>query len=291
MRIKYEKNKVVLTDLNRFHIEQILECGQCFHFEKVKEHHYRIIAYGRMIEVLQEDNKAVILHATKKEFEEIWSAYFDLSRNYGEIVNKLEKDEILKKAIAYKPGIRILKQEPFECLISFIISQNKQIPHIKQIIRNISERFGTKKQLEDGQGYYAFPTLEQLAKAKEEDLRECKAGFRAKYIVDACGKLCGGIIDLDTIGQKDLVEARQELLKIKGVGNKVADCMLLYGLGYHEAFPKDVWIKRIMEFFYFDGKDTKMDIIEEYARGKFGNLAGFAQQYLFYYAREFKIGK
>lgn len=189
-----------------------------------------------------------------------------------------------------KPGIRILKQDFFETLISFIISQNKQIPHIKQIVHTISERFGDAIILEDGRRVYAFPTVEQLSVVTEEQLRECKVGFRAPYIKCAVDMVASGEISKEKLLSMSVKEAREKLMTIKGVGEKVANCVLLFGLGFTDTFPVDVWMKRIMEYMYFDEPQDKKTI-EAFAMGKYGELAGYAQQYLFFYGRENGLGK
>lgn len=284
-KLDYSDNNVIMTNFNSFKIDEILECGQCFRFEKIRENHYIIIAYGRVLNIEQINNKVMFYPCTEQDFHDIWVNYFDLNTNYDDIKQKLMNDDTMKKAINYADGIRILNQQPFECLISFIISQNNRIPMIKQVIKNISEKYG--QPLNE---YYSFPTLEELSIVKNEELRECKTGFRDKYIIDAVLNLNDGNINLDELFKLSSDDAKKELMKIKGVGTKVADCVLLFSLKKNDVFPTDVWIKRVMEYFYFDGKETNIKQIHEFARDKWGNLAGYAQQYLFYYARSEKIG-
>ncbi|MBR3599819.1 MAG: DNA-3-methyladenine glycosylase 2 family protein, partial [Lachnospiraceae bacterium] len=230
-------------------------------------------------------------NTSMKEYDCIWKKYFDIETDYGKIKQDiLSIDSRLRDAIEAKPGIRILKQDLFETLISFIISQNKQIPHIKQIVHLISERYGNKIELSDGRSVYAFPTVEQLSAVSEEELRECKVGFRAPYIKCAVEMVASGEISKDKLLSMDVSEARQTLMTIKGVGEKVANCVLLFGLGFADTFPVDVWMKRIMEYMYFDGSQDKK-VIEAYAMEKYGALAGYAQQYLFFYGREKGLGK
>ena len=178
-------------------------------------------------------------------------------------------------------------------LISFIISQNKAIPHIQQCIHNISERYGQEieHEEEDDRRYYTFPTPEELAKATEQELRECKVGFRAPYIVDACQKVMNGEIVLNDLFNMSSQEAKEELMKIKGVGPKVSDCILLFAYGKMDLFPTDVWIKRVIEGMYFEGKEISLQAIQTFAREYFADLAGYAQQYLFYYGRENSLYK
>lgn len=284
--VSYEKNKVILRNINSFKIKEILECGQCFRFDRVTDCHYKIIAYGKKLNILEENNKIILFPSNKNDFEKIWLTYFDLNLNYNEIKKNLKEDKVLKKAIEYAEGIRILRQEPFECLISFIISQNNRIPMIKKVIENISEKYG--KKIEGG---FAFPTVDELKKATVDELRQCKTGFRDKYILDAVTKIQRGEIDLDELNKLDTMEIKKRLMEIKGVGTKVSDCVILFGYGRKESFPVDVWIKKIMEYLYFDKKATDNKTIEKYARENFGVHSGIAQQYLFNYAFHEKIGK
>lgn len=279
-------NTLIIEDVNCFNIEEILECGQCFRFEKKGELSYKIIAYGKVLNIVQEGNRVEMFPCSQKEYESIWKNYFDMDRDYNEIKIKVSKnDEIMKKATDYAGGIRILNQEPYECLMSFIISQNNNIPRIKGIISRMAEKYG-KKEGED----YLFPALEEIKNASEEDLFGLRMGFRAKYIKDCIDKLLSGEVGFDKIDELSTEELLKMLLKIKGVGQKVADCTMLFSMGRREVFPTDVWVKRVMEHLYFDGKDTNIKDIHSFAKDKWGELAGYAQQYLFYYARSLKIG-
>ncbi|ONI43097.1 hypothetical protein AN639_11330 [Candidatus Epulonipiscium fishelsonii] len=177
-------------------------------------------------------------------------------------------------------------------LISFIISQNNSIPQIKNCIENITKKFGEKLENVDSEiEYYSFPTAEELIKIPEEELRECKVGFRAPYIIDACKKVVEGEINLNEIFTMKTSIARNILMKIKGVGPKIADCVLLFAYGKMEVFPTDVWIKRVIEGLYFEGREQKLQDIQQFAKDYYGELAGYAQQYLFYYARENELFK
>ena len=209
-----------------------------------------------------------------------------MDNDYGLIKQSVIKaDGALKTAVDEKSGIRILNQDFFETLISFIVSQNKSIPQIKQCVKNISHRFGDEVIGYNGEAFYVFPDVQRLHDATEEELRECKVGFRAPYIKNATEAVYSGAVTKEKLDELDIAQARELLMTIKGVGEKVANCVLLFGLGRREAFPVDVWMKRIMEQMYFDGKDTKKQDIEAFAVNKFGDLGGYAQQYLFDYAR------
>ncbi|MCL2592498.1 MAG: hypothetical protein FWD82_03940 [Defluviitaleaceae bacterium] len=287
MQYLEENNSVVVYNLDSFNISEVLDCGQCFRFTKLADSEYIIIAHERVIKVLQEKDKIIISPCTIKEFEEIWLNYFDLKTSYKEIKEILaQSDETLKEAINFAEGIRILHQDRFECLISFIISQNNRIPMIKQVIKNLSEFFG-----EDlNNSYYSFPTAETLAKLTQEELMACKTGFRHKYISDAAKKCVSGEINLENFDNVSTEELRKTLMSIYGVGNKVADCVMLFSCNRREVFPTDVWVKRVMQYYYFNNLDVSIKEIDAFAKEKWGNLAGFAQQYLFHFARTQKIG-
>lgn len=282
---------VILTEYDSFVISQSLECGQCFRFEKLGDENYLVIAYNKLLRIYKDNDFIVFENTTQEDFENIWKHYFDFERDYIKIKNKLSQEDLtLKKAIEYAPGIRIFNQEFFECFISFIISQNNRIPMIKKVIENISIKYGNYLGKVNDKDYYSFPTVEQLAKADEEGLKECKTGFRAKYIIDAIDNILSGKINEKLFSDMSTEKLRELLINVKGVGPKVSDCVLLFSCGRSEAFPTDVWVKRVMSHFYFDGNDTPIKQIHEFAYKKFGDFAGFAQQYLFNYAREQKIG-
>lgn len=286
MKVSCENNIVTVDGVNDFTLSQILECGQCFHFDKLDEEVYEVVAFGRAVKMEQTDKVLRIYGSSMEDYEEIWKLYLDMDNDYGLIKQSVIKaDGALKTAVDEKSGIRILNQDFFETLISFIVSQNKSIPQIKQCVKNISHRFGDEVIGYNGEAFYVFPDVQRLHDATEEELRECKVGFRAPYIKNATEAVYSGAVTKEKLDELDIAQARELLMTIKGVGEKVANCVLLFGLGRREAFPVDVWMKRIMEQMYFDGKDTKKQDIEAFAVNKFGDLGGYAQQYLFDYAR------
>ena len=292
------KNILMVDRINNFDIGQILECGQIFRFEKISDNSYLVNAKQKLIKITQQPEASSIMfhNTTTSEMAEIWSQYFDMDTDYNYITSTLaEKDEWMKKAVAFGKGIRILRQEPWEMLISFIVSQNKSIPHIKACLRNITSKYGTiidqENKTKSESEYYTFPSPEILINVTEEELRECKVGFRAPYIMDACKKVVNGEINLNDLWVMDYEEAKAKLMNIKGVGPKIADCILLFAYSKMQVFPTDVWIKRVIEGIYFNGKDTKLAEIQVFAKEYFGDLAGYAQQYLFYYARENNLFK
>ena len=286
MKVSCENNIVTVDCVNDFTLSQILECGQCFHFDKLDEEVYEVVAFGRAVKMEQTDKVLRIYGSSMEDYEGIWKLYLDMDNDYGLIKQSVIKaDGALKTAVDEKSGIRILNQDFFETLISFIVSQNKSIPQIKQCVKNISHRFGDEVIGYNGEAFYVFPDVQRLHDATEEELRECKVGFRAPYIKNATEAVYSGAVTKEKLDELDIAQARELLMTIKGVGEKVANCVLLFGLGRREAFPVDVWMKRIMEQMYFDGKDTKKQDIEAFAVNKFGDLGGYAQQYLFDYAR------
>ncbi len=246
-----------------------LDCGQAFRW-KEENGLWSGIAYGKKLCLKQENGYVVLLNTTAEDFKNIWEDYFDLNRNYKKIISDISQNETLKKASGFGSGIRILNQEPFETLCSFIISQNNNIPRIKGIIERLCVKYGENL----GGNGYAFPSAEKLASLSEEDLKDIRMGFRAKYITDAAKCVASGKISLDSLYGTDTDTAREKLMMIKGVGPKVADCTLLFSLKHFNAFPKDVWIKRAMEILFPNG-------LPECAQ----NYGGIVQQYIFYYSR------
>lgn len=296
-----KENSIVLENVKDFNIKQILECGQCFRWERITDTNYIVVAYRRVIEIIQEGSMVTILNTNINDFNEIWKDYFDLNVNYEEVKIELSKDELLKKSVEFGYGIRILNQDPFEILISFIISARNSIPSIMKTIKKISERWGDKIEYK-GNTYYAFPNPNQLKDVSLEEIKETGASFRSKYIVDTISKVNAVIeaksngtldeelkqFDLDYIKSLPVDECHKALQNFMGVGAKVADCIMLFSMGKHSAFPVDVWIKRAMIHFYL-APDVSLNKIRVFGREKFGELAGLAQQYLFYYARENNI--
>lgn len=291
MKVTQQGNTVILEDVKNFNPKHIFECGQCFRWIKQEDDSYTGVAMGKVINVKQEGNKIYLDNTTKEDFDNIWYDYFDLGRDYESMVNTLKvMDEHLEKAIEFGEGIRILKQDGWEMLISFIISANNRIPMIQRAINNLSKNFGTYIGEYKNQEYYAFPTPQQLNKATIEEIRACSTGFRDKYIKSTAQIVNDENIDVLEYRKLPTAECLKELLKFNGVGPKVADCIALFGMQKYDTFPVDVWVKRVMQEFYVE-EDLSLTKIRKFGIEKFGDLAGFAQQYLFYYAREFGIGR
>lgn len=292
MRILSKDNNIILEDISDFNVEQTLECGQCFHFEKIGDNEYGVVYSNYLLHIKQQKDCIICYNIDEDTFRNVWIRYFDLERDYAEIKNELIKaDKRLESAIRENYGVRILNQEFSETLMSFIISQNNQIPHIKKIVKDISLKYGTYLGRIGDKDFYSYPDVKIMENISVENYKECKTGFRAPYLRNAADKIINEQ-DFNEITLKKLSyeEAKKKLVEIKGVGEKVANCVLLFSLGFRNAFPVDVWIKRIMEHMYFE-KETDNNAIMAFAEEKFGKYGGYAQQYLFYYARQNGIGK
>ncbi|MBQ8551195.1 MAG: DNA-3-methyladenine glycosylase 2 family protein [Clostridia bacterium] len=279
---------VRIDGLTNFIITQIFDCGQCFRFDPVAnprhEAEFEGVAHGRYIRFGQDTPDSVtIYNTTVSDYEQIWKHYLALDADYGEIRRDIAarfadatggRDTVMPRAMEYGDGIRILRQDPWEAVCSFIVSQNNNIPRIKKIISAMSRAYG-EPILCGGSIYHAFPTAEALVNAGEQAIFDLKTGFRAKYIYDAAKKAASGELDFSAITAAVPDKAEELLCTVKGVGPKVAACAMLFGFDKTEAFPIDVWIKRVLAKYYPDGLDIS-------ALGKY---AGIAQQYLFYYER------
>ncbi len=273
MKITERENGIILEDIECFNVELSLFCGQAFRWIKNEDGSFTGTVKGKVLNISQNENSIILRNTTKEDFENIWYDYFDLQRDYVSICVKFKSDLYLEKAKKEYYGIRVLNQEPWEALCSFIISQNNNIPRISGIIKRLCESFGEKIDDEN----YSFPSYERLKDVTVDELGILRAGFRAKYIADAVKKLNSEEISLEKIKKMPIEQARQELMKIKGVGPKVAECTLLYGFGRKEAFPVDVWVKRIMSELYPEGLPECTKDVE-----------GIAQQYLFHWRRNLK---
>lgn len=287
MKIYEENNNLIIENPQDFDLKQIFECGQCFRWDAVGDA-YIGVTKDKALKIYKSENKIILEDTTKNDWDTLFCDYFDMTRDYGKIKETLSQDDKMKEAISFGEGIRILRQDPFEALISFIISASNNIPRIKKIISSLCENFG-EEIMYQGKTYYSFPTPEKLASLTLSEIDIIRAGFRGKYIISAAKAVESGMLDLECLKNSSFEYAKSELLKLSGVGNKVAECVLLFGLSKHSGFPVDVWIKRIMEYCYFDS-EVPADEILQFAKEKFGELGGFAQQYLFYWARENKIG-
>ncbi|OPZ94271.1 MAG: DNA-3-methyladenine glycosylase [Firmicutes bacterium ADurb.Bin419] len=284
-----QKDKTVTVgNIKDFDPVHTFECGQCFRWVRQVDGSYTGVARGRVLNVSVENGMLILKNTDIDDFKNIWFYYFDLGRDYSKIKEAVMKDDIMKEAVAFGWGIRLLKQDIWETLISFIISANNRIPRIMKTVGVISKLYGETLEM-DGKHYYSFPGIKKLAQSSVEDLEVCKGGFRCKYILNSSRMIEEDEINLEKIHLMDTESARKELMRFSGVGPKVADCTLLYSGTKYDVFPTDVWVKRVMEELYFK-REAGLKEIQRFAADYFGDLAGFAQQYLFYFARENKIG-
>jgi N-glycosylase/DNA lyase len=237
------------------------------------------------VNLIEKDNDLIINGIDEVSFKNKWYHYLDLSRDYKEVIKALEgRDEYLDAAIKYGNGIRILNQDLWEIIVTFIISSNNNIPRIKNSIEMLSQKYGSYIKTINGKEYYSFPKAETLSQAKIQDLRACGLGYRDKYILKTSQMIVDGRIDLEAIKKMSLKKGKKELKKLVGVGNKVADCILLFACEKPEAFPVDTWVKKVLAD-YYDFHEKKQERIYNFVDQHFGQYAGIAQQYLFYYIR------
>ena len=286
-----KEQQYILKDVKSFEPKHIFECGQCFRWDEETDGSYTGIVKENVISVKKVDNDVIFSSFGADNLEMLVTDYFDLNRNYEEIKSKLSQiDEFLDNSIKYGSGIRILNQDLWETIISFIISANNNIPRIKGIINRMSQKYGTQIDWK-GKKYYTFPTVENLAKATVQDLRALGLGFRDVRVYGTTHKILNKEVDLEKMhNEPDTKKVRDTLMTLSGVGPKVADCILLFStLKRFDVFPIDVWVRRVMNDLYIKNTDeTKVNKkeIEKLASEKFGNLEGIAQQYLFYWKRD-----
>ncbi len=274
MEIIKENNNLIIKNIKCLNIALSLDCGQAFRWRVENDNIWCGVVKNKYLKIKQNENNIILYNTTEEDFNLIWKEYFDLDRDYVSILSSYDDQSLITACETYN-GIRILKQDEWEAICSFIISANNNIPRIKGIIERLCENFGEKV----GEGY-SFPSPEKIAELEVEDLEIIRAGFRAKYILDAAKKISTKEVDIEKVKNMNFEDAKQELLKIKGVGEKVAQCALLYGFGRLEAFPQDVWVKRIVSELYPDG-------LPECIKG----TEGIAQQYLFHWRRNLDNSK
>lgn len=285
------EQEYVIENCKSFEPKHIFECGQCFRWNACEDDSYTGIFGKNVLNVKKDNNKIIISGICDGDIKKICDFYFDMSRDYDKIKENLSIiDNNLKESIKYGYGIRLLNQDLWETIISFIISSNNNIPRIKGIIDRLSKKYGYKIEFR-GNDFYTFPTIESLSSASIQDLRNLGLGFRDKYIFETTKMISSKKVDLNELyKEKDTKIIREKLISLQGVGPKVADCILLFSnLKRLDVFPIDVWVRRVMNELYIHNQDetkvSKKDI-QEIAENKFGNLKGIAQQYLFYWKRE-----
>ena len=286
-----QEQEYKIENIKSFELADIFDCGQCFRWNKQDDGSYTGVFKENVMNVQKNGDTVIFKGICNGDIKEIVQDYFDLNRNYEEIKETLSKiDDNVKTSIQYGQGIRILNQDLWEMIISYIISANNNIPRIKGIIERLSKTYG--KEIEwNGEKYYAFPTVEELKDVTVEDYRKLGTGFRDIRLYETVHMILDKKVDLEQMqNNPNTMEVREQLLTLSGVGPKVADCILLFStLKRFEVFPIDVWVRRVMNELYIKNEDeTKVNKkeLEKLAHEKFGNLAGIAQQYLFYLKRE-----
>ena len=285
------EQRYILKNQDSFELKDIFECGQCFRWNEQDDGSYTGVIKDAIINVKKENENIIFTGICDGNIKDLVEYYFDLNTNYEKVKQKLSNiDEYLKTSIEYGKGIRILNQDLWETIISFIISANNNIPRIKGIIERVSQKYGNEIEW-NGQKYYTFPTPEQLKDVTVEEYRKLGLGFRDIRLYETTKMILNKEVDLEKLrNNPNTQEVREELLKLSGVGPKVADCILLFSdLKRFDVFPIDVWVRRVMNDLYIKEDDeakVSKTKIEKLADEKFGNLKGLAQQYLFYWRRE-----
>ena len=269
------KEDIFKIQINNMDLEKISKSGQCFRMNAImgEEGAYSLIAFGKYLE-MRKAKDGYIFTCSEKEWNDLWKEYFDCGTDYEKIYSLVDKeDDYMQSAVSFGKGIRILRQELFETTISFIISQQNNIPRIKKCVETICSRFGEEKYNLYEEKYYAFPTPERLADASEEELRSCNLGYRSRYIRKSARMIADGEVDLEALIHMDYENAKKELMKLCGVGIKVAECICLFALHHVDAFPIDTHIQSVL--------------VNNYPKGfpfdKYKGYAGILQQYAFYY--------
>lgn len=264
---------IEIIEVSDFDLVKTFESGQCFRWNSDKNGIYTGVAQARAVR-LRQAGTSIHISCSIEDFDNIWRDYFDLDRDYIGIRRFLCIDDFMRSATDFGAGIRILRQDSWEALCSFIISQRNNIPRIKKIIIALCEEFGDRFEF-DGETFYSFPSAQRLAPLNETSLAPLRCGYRASYIIGAARSVAEGTLDLDTLSRSSLQAARETLKTLYGVGDKVADCTILFGLNILDAFPLDVWMKRAIAEYYGQGFDPVI----------FSPYAGIAQQYIYYYIR------
>ncbi|MGL5972516.1 MAG: DNA-3-methyladenine glycosylase family protein [Oscillospiraceae bacterium] len=259
-----------LNNINDFDLKATFLSGQCFRWKEIDNNRFEGIVKNNIVTMFFEKDSLIIDGITNEEFDDFYKDYFDFQRDYNIIKENLSKDDVMKKAIGFSPNIKILNQEFWETLCSFIISQNNNIPRIISIIDKFCKEFGSDL----GNGHYSFPSYETVKNLNLDQIDIIKSGFRGKYILDAAEKVFNKTVDINLVKTMNLDDSRTHLMQIKGVGPKVAECTLLYGAKKLDAFPIDVWMKRALQHLYPNGVP---DVVKD--------NAGIAQLYIFNYAR------
>ncbi len=281
MRIQIDGKDILIEKKKDFVLQHIFECGQCFRWNKIDKYMYEGVAQGHYLKVKEEEEQIRFLNTPRELFESLWKGYFDLNTDYSDLKERVSiLHPILGEAVDFGSGIRILKQDPWETLISFIISANNNIPRIKMLIQKLAEAYGDEFKNSKGAICYAFPTPLQLTFATEEQLRQMGMGYRAKYIHEVAQKVSHEYDSYNQLINLNTLELEKALLKYMGVGPKVASCVMLFGYGKMDTFPVDTWIRKVL-IEWFAIESTRPTEVREAIKSRFSGLEGIAQQYLF----------
>lgn len=265
--------RMIVRKISNFSLEQIARSGQCFRMSRREDGFFDIISGSRWMGARQRGETCEFL-CTEEEFSEFWEDYFDLKQDYGAYISRIDKEDVyLNAAVKLAGGVRILRQDIWEMIVSFLISQQNNIVRIRRCIENICEAYGNPVKNGRGEVYFTFPEPEALAGLEEDALKACNLGYRSKYVVRAARSVAEGRFDLERLGALPYEKAKEELLKLFGVGVKVADCICLFGLHHLEAFPVDTHISQALEKYYGDG----------FPMERYRGIQGVIQQYIFYY--------
>lgn len=286
MKITEAENKVIIDGVKDFHPDHTFDNGQCFRWNREEDGSYTGVAFGRALNISYAGETVILDNVSLEDYCKIWKDYLDLGRDYGSIKKLLSaKDEAMQRAVSYGHGMRILQQDKWETLISFILSQNNNIARIKKCVESLCASHGTPIGMYRGRMHYAFPTPEALSVLSPEELDTCRLGYRAKYIVETAKQVAAdGGKTLGCMDRASAEDAFEYLQTMSGVGPKVANCIMLFSMGKYGSFPLDVWIKRVMNQIY-NIEEGNVKRMQEYAASHFGEYGGIAQQYLFYHMR------
>lgn len=285
LALSWKDGTCLITGFDSFDLHKTCQCGQAFRWVRTGDlgELEEGVVRGRLLRLEQRGAELALHPPVDDETVAIALDYFRLRQSHAGIEARIAKiDSVMAAAVESARGLRLVAQEPWECLVSYIISANNSVAQISRVVENISRAWGSPV---DGSPRHAFPPPHNLGCASEAQVLACKAGFRSRSICEAAAKVGGGQLDLDAVAAMDYHTAKQELMLLRGVGEKVADCVLLFSMGKFEAFPVDVWIERAVRHLYFDSQQVSHREIRQWAAASFGGLAGYAQEYLFAYAR------
>lgn len=292
MRIFENSSAVVIENVKDFDIHHIFSSGQSVRWKKQSDNSYTCVVKDKIINISQIDDTLYLKNTNLDDVENFWVHYFGLDINYSIIKKEiLSISPNLSHIIDFGSGLRILNQDEWETLITLILSANNSIQMLEKVVDNLCSRYGDYIGEYEGDKYYSFPTPDKLSSLSLDELRECKVGFRDKYIKSTSRIICNNDIDLYNLNKLDTKSCLDNLRELSGVGDKVADCVAMLSMKKYDVFAVDVWIKRIMEDIYFNNESNSVKKIRSFAVDKFGDLSSFVQQYLFFFARQNKVGK